>query len=124
MGYGAMRETRKLAAILVVDAVGYNRLAGAREDRTLARLRGPRGDLVNPAIAAHHGRIVKRVGDGSLIKFRSVVDAVRGAIQNGAAERNAGPPGDRRTEFRVGVHGEAVEAENGNPISAARAPKQ
>jgi class 3 adenylate cyclase len=76
-----MSETRKLAAILVADVVGYSRLAGADEDRTLARLRGLRSDLIDPAIAAHHGRIVKRTGDGSLIDFRSVVDAVRFAIE-------------------------------------------
>src|SRR5271163_4917344 len=72
-----MSETRKLAAILVADVVGYSRLAGADEDRTLARLRGLRSDLIDPAIAAHRGRIVKRTGDGSIIEFRSVVDAVR-----------------------------------------------
>jgi class 3 adenylate cyclase len=82
---GAMGETRKIAAILVADVVGYSRLAGADEDRTLPRLRGLRSDLIDPAIDAHHGRIVKRTGDGSLIEFRSVVDAVRCAIevQNG-----------------------------------------
>ncbi len=75
-----MSETRKIAAILVSDVVGYSRLAGADEDRTLSRLRGLRSDLIDPAVAAHHGRIVKRTGDGSLIEFRSVVDAVRCAI--------------------------------------------
>ena len=87
-----MPETRKLAAILVADVVGYSRLAGADEDRTLSRLRGLRSDLIDPAIDAHRGRIVKRTGDGSLIEFRSVVDAVRCAIevQNGLIERNAG----------------------------------
>src|ERR1700752_3452225 len=101
-----MSETRKLAAILVADVVGYSRLAGADEDRPLGRLRGLRSDLVDPAIAAHRGRIVKRTGDGSIIEFRSVVDAVRCAIevQNGMAERNAGLPEDRRIEFRVGIH--------------------
>src|SRR5271165_1427347 len=99
-----MAETRKIAAILVADVVGYSRLAGADEDRTLSRLRGLRSDLIDPAIDAHHGRIVKRTGDGSLIEFRSVVDAVRCAIevQNGLAERNAGVPPERRIEFRVG----------------------
>ena len=63
-----MSETRKLVAILVADVVGYSRLAGADEDRTLARLRGLRSDLIDPAIAAHHGRIVKRTGDGSIIE--------------------------------------------------------
>jgi len=74
-------ETRKIAAILVSDVVGYSRLAGADEDRTLARLRALRSDLIDPTIALHHGRIVKRTGDGSLIEFRSVVDAVRCAIE-------------------------------------------
>jgi TolB-like protein/class 3 adenylate cyclase len=99
-------ETRKIAAILVADVVGYSRLAGTDEDRTPSRLRGLRSDLIDPAIGAHHGRIVKRTGDGSLIEFRSVVDAVRCAIevQNGLIERNAGLPPERRIEFRVGVH--------------------
>jgi adenylate cyclase len=112
-----MSETRKLAAILVSDVVGYSRLAGADEDRTLARLRGLRSDLIDPAIAAHHGRTVKRTGDGSIIEFRSVVDAVRCAIevQNGLIERNAGVPPDRRIEFRVGIHvGDVVEESDGD----------
>ena len=112
-----MSETRKIAAILVADVVGYSRLAGADEDRTLARLRGLRSDLIDPAIAAHHGRIVKRTGDGSLIEFRSVVDAVRCAIevQNGLVERNAGVPPERRIEFRVGIHlGDVVEEADGD----------
>jgi len=80
-----MAETRKLAAILAADVVGFSRLAGADEDRTLARLRALRSDLIDPTIAVHNGRIVKRTGDGSIVEFRSVVDAVRCAIemQNG-----------------------------------------
>jgi adenylate cyclase len=112
-----MSETRKLAAILVADVVGYSRLAGADEERTLARLRGLRSDLIDPAIAAHRGRIVQRTGDGSIVEFRSVVDAVRCAIevQNGLIERNAGVPEDRRIEFRVGVHvGDVVEESDGD----------
>ena len=112
-----MGETRKIAAILVADVVGYSRLAAADEDRTLARLRGLRSDLIDPAIAAHHGRIVKRTGDGNLIEFRSVVDAVRCAIevQNGMVERNAGLPPERRIEFRVGIHlGDVVEESDGD----------
>jgi adenylate cyclase len=112
-----MSETRKLAAILVADVVGYSRLAGIDEDRTLARLRGLRSDLIDPAIAAHHGRIVKRTGDGSIIEFRSVVDAVRCAIevQTGMVERNAGLPPERRIEFRVGIHlGDVVEEADGD----------
>src|SRR3974390_2793446 len=112
-----MSETRKLAAILVADVVGYSRLAGADEDRTLVGLRGLRSDLIDPAIAAHHGRIVKRIGDGSIIEFRSVVDAVRCAIevQNGLIERNAGVPEDKRIQFRVGIHvGDVVEEADGD----------
>ena len=88
-----MSETRKLAAILAADVVGYSRLAAADEDRTLARLRSLRSDLIDPAVAVHHGRVVKRTGDGALVEFRSVVDAARCAIeiQNGMVERNAGP---------------------------------
>jgi class 3 adenylate cyclase/TolB-like protein len=112
-----MSETRKLVAILVADVVGYSRLAGADEERTLARLRGLRSDLIDPAIAAHHGRIVKRTGDGSIIEFRCVVDAVRCAIevQNGLIERNAGVPEDKRIQFRVGIHvGDVVEESDGD----------
>jgi TolB-like protein/class 3 adenylate cyclase len=112
-----MSETRKLAAILVADVVGYSRLAGADEDRILARLRTLRSDLIDPTIAVHHGRIVKRTGDGSIIEFRSVVDAVRCAIevQNGLIERNAGLPPERCIEFRVGIHlGDVVEESDGD----------
>ena len=112
-----MSETRKIAAILVADVVGYGRLAGADEDRTLARLRALRGDLIDPTIAVHHGRVVKRTGDGVLIEFRSVVDAVRCAteVQSGMVERNAGLPPERRIEFRVGIHlGDVVEESDGD----------
>ena len=112
-----MAETRKLAAILAADVAGYSKLAGSDEERTLARLRGLRSDLIDPAIAAHHGRTVKRTGDGSLVEFRSVVDAVRCAIemQNGMVERNAGLPPERRIEFRVGIHlGDVVEESDGD----------
>jgi adenylate cyclase len=112
-----MNETRKIAAILAADVVGYGRLAGADEDRTLARLRGLRSDLIDPSIDAHHGRIVKRTGDGSLIEFRSVVDAVQCAIEvpNGMAERNSGLPPERRIEFRVSIHlGDVVEEADGD----------
>src|SRR5580658_9332419 len=110
-------ETRKLAAILVADVVGYSRLAGADEDRILARLRALRSDLIDPTIAVHNGRIVKRTGDGSIIEFRSVVDAVRCAIevQNAMVERNAGVPEDRRIVFRIGIHlGDVVEESDGD----------
>src|SRR5262245_31116111 len=75
-----MNESRKLAAILAADVVGFSRLTGADEDRTLARLRALRSDLIDPTIAVHKGRVVKRTGDGALVEFRSVVDAVRCAI--------------------------------------------
>src|ERR1700741_4507712 len=112
-----MTETRKLAAILAADVGGYSRLAGADEEGTLARLRALRSDLIDPTIAVHHGRVVKRTGDGILIEFRSVVDAVRCAIevQSGLIERNAGVPPERRIEFRVGVHlGDVVEEADGD----------
>ncbi len=112
-----MSETRKLAAILVTDIVGYSRLAGADEERTLARVRGLRSDLIDPTIAVHRGRIVKTTGDGSIVEFRSVVDAVRCAIevQNGLIERNAGVPAERRIECRIGVHlGDVVEESDGD----------
>ena len=112
-----MAGTRKLAAILASDVVGYSRLAGADEDRTLARLRALRSDLVDPVVSVHHGRIVKRTGDGSLIEFRSVVDAVRCAIevQSAMVERNAGVSPEKRIEFRVGIHlGDVVEEADGD----------
>src|SRR5499426_4122081 len=112
-----MPDTRKLAAILAADVVGFSRLASADEDRTLARLRALRSDLIDPTIAVHHGRVVKRTGDGALVEFRSVVDAVRCAIevQNGMLERNAGVPPDRRIDFRIGIHvGDVVEESDGD----------
>src|SRR3974390_693877 len=110
-------ETRKLVAILSADVVGYSRLAGVDEERTLARLRALRSDLMDPTIAVHRGRVVKRTGDGALVEFRSVVDAVRCAVevQNGMVERNAGVPEDRRIEFRIGIHlGDVVEEADGD----------
>jgi adenylate cyclase len=112
-----MSGSRKLAAILASDVVGYSRLAGADEDRTLARLRALRSDLIDPTVAVHNGRVVKRTGDGALVEFRSVVDAVRCAIevQNGMVERNAGLPPERRIEFRIGIHlGDVVEESDGD----------
>jgi class 3 adenylate cyclase len=112
-----MAETRKLAAILAADLVGYSRLAGADADRTHAGLRALRSGLIDPTIAVHNGRVIKRNGDGALIEFRSVVDAVRCAIeiQSGLAERNAGVPEDRRLQFRIGIHiGDVVEESDGD----------
>jgi adenylate cyclase len=110
-------EGRKLAAILAADVVGYSRLVGVDEELILARLRTLRSDLIDPTIAVHHGRIVKRTGDGVLVEFRSVVDAVRCAIemQLGMAERNAGLSAEKRIEYRVGVHiGDVVEESDGD----------
>jgi class 3 adenylate cyclase len=96
-------EIRKLAAILVSDVVGYSRLAGADEDRILARLRTLRSDLIDPTIAVHHGRIVKRTGDGSIIEFRSVVDAVSQRVRKRIEEAFGWiktVAGQERTKFR------------------------
>src|ERR1700722_6942531 len=97
--------------------LGFSRLAAAEEDRTLARLRSLRSDLIDPTIAVHKGRVVKRTGDGLLVEFRSVVDAVRCAveIQNAMVERNSGVPSDRQIEFRIGIHlGDVVEESDGD----------
>jgi len=113
----AVPGTRKLAAILATDVVGYSRLAGSDEERTLARLRTLWSDLIAPTISVHDGRVVQRTGDGSIIEFRSAVDAVRCAIevQNGMLERNAALPPERRIEFRVGIHlGDVVEESDGD----------
>ncbi len=112
-----MAQTRKIAAILAADVVGYSRLAGSDEDQTLARLRALRADLIDPTIALRNGRVVKRTGDGALVEFRSVVDALRCAveIQNAMAERNAGLPPERRIDFRIGIHfGDVVEEADGD----------
>ena len=111
----AFKPTSAMCSRAAFSAV--SRLAGADEDRTLSRLRGLRSDLIDPAIAAHHGRIVKRTGDGIIIEFRSVVDAVRCAIevQTGLIDRNAGVQPERRIEFRVGIHvGDVVEEADGD----------
>src|SRR3974377_202435 len=101
-----MAESRKLAAILALDVVGFTRLTGADEDRTLARLRALRSDLIEPSITIHEGRMLKRTGDGAPPEFRSVVGAVRCAIevQNGMTERNAGVTDDKRMQLRVAIH--------------------
>ena len=112
-----MSETRKIAAIRAADVVGFSRMTGADEDGTLARLRALRGDLIDPTVAAHNGRVFKRTGDGALIEFRSVVDAVRCAIavQNSMAERFSTVPPERRIVFRIGIHlGDVVEESDGD----------
>ena len=112
-----MSSNRKLAAILAADVVGFSRLAGSDEERTLARLRALRSDLVDPSVAAHGGRVFKRTGDGFLAEFRSVVEAARCAIdiQQSMAVRNEGAEATRRLDFRIGVHlGDVVEESDGD----------
>src|SRR5690242_4558153 len=111
------RLQRRLAAILAADVAAYSRLMGADEEGTLARLKAHRRALVDPKIAEHRGRIVKTTGDGMLVEFASVVDALRCAVelQRGMAERNAEVPQERRIEFRVGIHQGDVISE-GNDI--------
>jgi adenylate cyclase len=101
-----MAETRKIAAILAADVVGFSRMASADEDRTLARLRSLRAELIDPTVAGQNGRVFKRTGDGALVEFRSVVEAVRCAvaIQNAMIERNVGISANQRIEFRIGIH--------------------
>jgi adenylate cyclase len=100
------RVQRRLAAILAADVAGYSRLTGADEEGTIARLRALRRELIEPAIDAHRGRIVKTTGDGVLIEFASVVDATRCAVevQREMLLRNRDVPADRRIAFRVGIH--------------------
>jgi adenylate cyclase len=101
-----MGVTRRLAAILAADMAGYSRLMGADEEGTLERLKTLRRELVDPSIGEHHGRIVKTTGDGLLVEFASVVDAVRCAvaIQREMAERDASVPAERRIGFRIGIN--------------------
>ena len=108
-----MSATRKLAAILAADVVGYSSLTGADEEGTIARLRALRRELIDPAITEHHGRIVKTTGDGILIEFASVVDAVRCAIavQRGMARRNTEVSVEKRILFRIGINLGDVVAE-------------
>src|SRR5215475_13942827 len=102
----AAAATRRLAAILAADVAGYSRLMGADEEGTLNRLKAHRRELVDPKIREHHGRIVKTTGDGMLVEFSSVVDAVRCAveIQRAMVDRNAAEPDDKRITFRIGVN--------------------
>src|SRR2546421_6920242 len=111
-----MASTRRLAAILAADVAGYSRLIGADEDGTLQALRAIRGELLDPTIAAHNGRLVKTTGDGLLVEFGSVVDALRCAteIQAGMAERNAVASTDKRIEFRIGINMGDVVVEDGD----------
>jgi len=101
-----MNQTRRLAAILAADVAGYSRLMGTDEEGTLERLKALRRELLDPKIAEHHGRIVKTTGDGLLVEFASVVDAVRCAlaVQQAMPERNTGVGADSRIELRIGIN--------------------
>ena len=109
------RVERRLAAILAGDVAGYSRLMGADEEGTLRQLKGHRKELVDPKITEHRGRIVKTTGDGMLVEFVSVVDAVRCAvdIQRGMAERNANVPAESCVQFRMGINvGDIISDDN------------
>src|ERR1700674_2955766 len=110
------RVERRLAAILAADVAGYSPLMGADEEGTLARLKAHRRELIDPKIAELHGRIVKTTGDGMLVEFGSVVDALRCAteLQAHMAERNAAAPADDRIDFRIGIHQGDVVVEDGD----------
>src|SRR6478736_8186886 len=99
-------STRRLAAILAADVVGYSRMMGADEEGTLARLRSLRRRLVDPKIEEHRGRIVKTMGDGLLVEFQSVIDALRCAdeVQRAMADTYASFPPESRLVFRIGIH--------------------
>src|SRR6516164_6179007 len=111
-----MATTRRLAAILAADVVGYSRLIGADEEGTVERLRAIRVELIEPSSAAHHGRIVKTMGDGFLAEFASTVDALRCAqeIQAGLRERNVEIAAQLRIDFRMGIHQGDIIAEDGD----------
>ena len=111
-----MTATRRLAAILAADVAGYSRLIGADEEGTLNRLRSIRAELIDPKITEHRGRIVKTTGDGLLVEFSSVIDALRCATewQHRMGEQSAAAPGDERIEFRIGVHQGDIVVEDGD----------
>jgi len=111
-----MTETRRLAAILAADAAGYSRLVGVDEGGTLRKMKAIREELIDPTITAHHGRLVKTTGDGLLVEFGSVVDALRCAteIQTGMVERNATVPQHGRIEFRMGLNVGDIVVEDGD----------
>jgi adenylate cyclase len=113
---GRNRPERRLAAILAADVAGYSRLIGANEEGTLNRLRSIRAEVIDPAIAAYRGRLVKTTGDGFLAEFASVVDAVRCAVevQREIADRSGADPADRRIEFRIGIHQGDIVVEDGD----------
>ena len=110
------RVERRLAAILAGDVAGYSRLIGADEEGTLTRLKAHRREVIDPKIGAHKGRIVKTTGDGLLVEFGSVIDALRCAmeIQTGMAQRTTVSPSDRQIAFRIGIHQGDVVVEDGD----------
>ena len=110
------RPKRRLAAILASDVVGYSRLMGVNEERTLAQLQAHQRELLEPSISEHRGRIVKTTGDGMLVEFASVVDALRCAteIQRSMTERNAEVPTAERIEFRIGINVGDIMSEGGD----------
>jgi class 3 adenylate cyclase len=124
-----MASVRRLTAILAADVAGYSRLMGADEEGTHERLKAHLGQLVEPKIKEHRGRIVKNTGDGLLAEFASVVDAVRCAVevQRGMVERNAGTTEDRRIAFRIGINlGDVIAEEHdifGDGVNVAASPK-
>src|SRR5215813_5574915 len=118
---GTQRVERRLSAVLAADVAGYSRLVGVDEEGTLAQLRSVRAELIDPAIATHGGRLVKTTGDGLLVEFPSVVDAVRCALdaQRGMARRNSEIPVDRRIAFRIGIHLGDVVVDGGDLLGDA-----
>src|SRR5438477_7604755 len=113
---GRVRAERRLAAILAADVAGYSRLIGADEEGTLQRLRSIRAEVIDPNIVKRQGRLVKTTGDGLLVEFASVVDALRCAteVQREITERNSGVVEAERIEFRIGVHQGDIVVENGD----------
>src|ERR1700751_3057186 len=111
-----MSQTRRLAAIFAADVAGYSRLMEADEEDTLARLKAHRRELIDPKIGEHRGRIVKTTGDGILIEFPSVIEAVTCAVavQRGVVERNAGIQEEKRITFRIGVNLGDIIVEDGD----------
>src|SRR5262247_640274 len=111
-----MTQTRRLAAILAADVAGYSRLIGTDEEGTLNRLRVIRAEFIDPNITEHRGRIVKTTGDGLLVEFSNVVDALRCAAQwqYAMAEQNSAAPDDSRIAFRIGIHQGDIVVDDGD----------
>src|SRR5262249_47480849 len=113
---GGVTAIRRLAAILAADVAGYSRLIGMDEGATLQAVKAIRAELLDPKIAEHRGRLVKTTGDGFLVEFGSVVDALRSAteLQVGMTERNATAPADKRIELRIGINVGDIVVEDGD----------